>query len=194
MTQASKVADAISEDLQRQIAADLRAVTARIAEIKGLSEWQLGDLADAATSAEDVRALLAKDGGGVAPAFRRLVDELSELQARIGSHVRSGRRLAQDFLAVARALEREFAVLRPRAASRQAMAGGAGVVSFDAIRAARSGSEAVRQRATDLHRELLALQHSVADLFLAQAQSGRDVTSLRQRMRSYHRDLTGGGC
>lgn len=170
-----------------RIAADLQGVTARIGEIKGLSEWQLSDLGDAAAGAARARSALAANGMTVDREFRALVDEMSELHGRLDSHVRSGRQLAGEFLAVARALAQEVAFIQGESGVEavNAMVRAHSVVSLETLRAARSGGETVQRRAKDLHVSLRSLQDSVAALFLAQAQSGRDMASLRRRMLQY---------
>jgi hypothetical protein len=190
----------ISKELLLGIANDLQAVTERIAEIKELCEWQLSDLADAALAAAGAREWLSGNPAtAIDPAFLAMVEEMAQLHARLDSHVAAGRNLANEFLTVARAVEQEFEFIRRHAGerarlmaeaqARDAAAGQASVISLQAQRAARSGSDAVRQRAMELSQSLRDLQRSVAVLFRAQAQSGTDVASLRVRLQAYQRRL-----
>lgn len=183
------------------IAADLQGVTQRIAEIKDLCEWQLSDLADAAVIAVGVREqLAAQDAAAVVePGFPALVDEMSELHARLQSQVGVGHEISRQFLDIARAVERELLVVKAETAvrvrqilaqrTRDAAAGQANVVSLQAQREARSGAEAIHQHGRELCLGLQLLQNAVGTLFLTQAQSGGEVASLRRRILDYQRRL-----
>lgn len=191
----------IPKELLLGIAADLQGVTQRIAEIKELCEWQLSDLTDAVLAAANVREQLAAQDGAAAvePGFLALVEEMSALHARLESQVGVGHEVSRQFLEIARAVERELALVKAEAEARarqaaaerarDAMAGRANIVFLQAQRDARSGTETIHQRGKELCRSLRLLQDAVGKLFLTQAQSGGEVSSLRRRMQDYQRHL-----
>ena len=191
----------IPKELLLGIAADLQGVTQRIAEIKDLCEWQLNDLADAAVIAASVREQLAAQDAAAAvePGFPALVDEMSALHARLESQIGVGHEVSGQFLDIARAVERELALVKAEMVARvsqivaqrtrDAAAGQANVVSLQARREARSGAETIHQRGKELCLSLRLLQNAVGTLIVTQMQCGGEVASLRRRMLEYRRRL-----
>lgn len=189
----------LSGELVLGIAHDLEDITDRIGEMKLLCDQQMGELADAAAAAAGIAEVLAARQVPVAgqAAFAALKGELSDLYGTVEAQAEVYKGISRQFLEIARQVGAEIKALReagisPNKISPGDMSAGAdsapvigrNVVWLSARREARDDAVA-QAAANELRLALHAMQESAIALFRAQAQSGKMVASLRQRMRDY---------
>ncbi len=178
------------------IAQDLEDITDRIGEMKLLCDQQMGELADAAAAAAGIAEVLAARQVPVAgqAAFAALKGELSDLYGTVEAQAQVYKGISRQFLEIARQVGAEIKALREAGLSPNGIspgdmsdgvpATGRNVVWLSARREARDDA-AAQAAANELRLALHAMQESAIALFRAQAQSGKMVASLRQRMRDY---------
>jgi hypothetical protein len=186
----------LSGELVLGIAQDLENITDRIAEMKLLCDRQMGELADAAAAAAGITAALARRQVPVAAdaAFAVLQAELSHLHQTVEAQAEIYKSISRQFLEIARHVGAEIKALRGaeirsgQTSSADRSAASKNVVWLSARRESRD--DAVTQAAAnELRLALHTMQESAVALFRAQAQSGKMVASLRQRIRD-HRQRT----
>jgi hypothetical protein len=188
----------LSGELVLGIAQDLENITDRIAEMKLLCDRQMAELADAAAAAAGITAALARQQVPVAAdaAFAVLQAELSHLHQTVEAQTGVYKNISRQFLEIARHVGAEIKALRGgETSSRHISSDDQGglvtaknVVWLSARRESRDDAVA-QAAANELRLALHTMQESAVALFRAQAQSGKMVASLRQRMRD-HRQRT----
>jgi hypothetical protein len=179
----------LSGELVLGIAQDLENITDRIAEMKVLCDRQMGELADAAAAAAGITEVLNRQQVPVAAdaAFTTLQAELAHLHETVEVQAEIYKNISRQFLEIARDVGAEIKALRESGAPLSDVAAppaGENVVWLSARHEARAAA-AARAAANELRLALQTMQDSAIALFRAQAQSGKMVASLRQRMRDY---------
>jgi hypothetical protein len=192
--QSDLASDRRHDELVLHLAADLRGVSGRIAELRALCVRQLNDLRSALQTITTVSGPMAGDPTRAEPLRQAgaLVGEIAVLHRRFEAQVAAGQRIADAFLEVAREVEAEArGMCRGNAAGSAPDVLGNAVISLPAHRSAPENAATNRRRVAAISASLRRLEAALAVLSEAQAQSVPEMATLMAGIAAFERRTAG---